>query len=75
MAYDGYACLRTQVDGGVAWVTIDHPPINLFDMALIQDMLRIGEALGTAAARLGERCATQPGTWSFRMQSWEAGSR
>jgi enoyl-CoA hydratase/carnithine racemase len=45
MTYDGYQCLRVQVDGGVAWVTIDHPPINLFDMALIGDMLRVGEAL------------------------------
>ena len=45
MAYDGYQCLRVQVDRGVAWVTIDHPPINLFDMALIQDMLRVGEEL------------------------------
>jgi enoyl-CoA hydratase/carnithine racemase len=45
MAYDGYACLRVDVREGVARVTIDHPPINLFDMALIQDMLRVGEAL------------------------------
>ena len=45
MAYDGYKCLRTRVEEGVAWVTIDHPPINLFDMALIADMLRIGEEL------------------------------
>jgi enoyl-CoA hydratase/carnithine racemase len=45
MTYDGYSCLRVRVDAGVAWVTIDHPPINLFDMALIQDMLRVGEAL------------------------------
>jgi enoyl-CoA hydratase/carnithine racemase len=45
MAYDGYECLRVQVDVGVAWVTIDHPPINLFDMKLIGDMLRVGEEL------------------------------
>ena len=45
MAYDGYPCLRVEVRDGVAWVTIDHPPINLFDMALIGDMLRVGEAL------------------------------
>ena len=45
MAYEGYQCLRVRVDDGVAWVTIDHPPINLFDMALIGDMLRVGEAL------------------------------
>jgi enoyl-CoA hydratase/carnithine racemase len=45
MAYDGYKSLRVQADGGIAWVTIDHPPINLFDMALIFEMLRVGEEL------------------------------
>src|SRR5262249_7500740 len=45
MAYDGYQCLRVRTDDGVAWVTIDHPPINLFDLALIQEMLRLGEEL------------------------------
>jgi enoyl-CoA hydratase/carnithine racemase len=45
MAYDGYECLQVRVDGGVAWVTIDHPPINLFDMKLIGDMLRVGEEI------------------------------
>ena len=45
MAYEGYPCLRTKLDGGIAWVTIDHPPINLFDAALIGDMLRVGEEL------------------------------
>jgi enoyl-CoA hydratase/carnithine racemase len=44
-AHDGYECLRVRVEDGVAWVTIDHPPINLFDMALIGDMLRVGETL------------------------------
>jgi 23S rRNA (adenine2030-N6)-methyltransferase len=33
------------------------------------------EALGAAAAQLGERCATRRGTWSFRMQSWTAEDR
>jgi enoyl-CoA hydratase/carnithine racemase len=45
MAYDGYQCLRVEARDGVAWVTIDHPPINLFDMALIMEMLRVGEEL------------------------------
>lgn len=53
MRYDGYQCLRVQVDDGVAWVTIDHPPINLFDLALIQEMLRVGEELeGDDAVRV-----------------------
>jgi enoyl-CoA hydratase/carnithine racemase len=45
MAYDGYACLRVAVDSGVAWITIDHPPINLFDQALIQEVDRVGREL------------------------------
>jgi hypothetical protein len=28
------------------------------------------EALGDAAPRIGERCATQAGAWSFRMRAW-----
>ena len=47
MAYDGYRCLRIRVDRGVAWVTIDHPPINLFDLALITEMGRLGRELAT----------------------------
>ena len=42
MTYDGYECLRVRVDRGVAWVTIDHPPINLFDVALMREIQRIG---------------------------------
>lgn len=32
-------------------------------------------ALAAAGPLVGERCATRRGTWSFRMHSWEAGSR
>jgi enoyl-CoA hydratase/carnithine racemase len=42
MTYDGYECLRVRVDRGVVWVTIDHPPINLFDAALMREIQRIG---------------------------------
>jgi hypothetical protein len=34
MAYDGYSGLQVAVDRGVAFVTIDHPPINLLDLTL-----------------------------------------
>jgi len=42
MAYEGYECLRVRVDAGVALATIDHAPINLLDMALIQELDRFG---------------------------------
>src|SRR6185503_15162750 len=54
MAYEGYECLRVRSDGGVATVTIDHPPINLFDVPLIQEMDRVGRELeADAAVRVG----------------------
>ena len=45
MSYDGFKALRVRIEGGVAWLTIDHPPINLFDVALITEMDRVGRAL------------------------------
>ncbi|TMA82428.1 MAG: enoyl-CoA hydratase/isomerase family protein, partial [Deltaproteobacteria bacterium] len=42
MAYEGYECLKVRVERGVAFVTIDHPPINLFDLPLMQEIDRIG---------------------------------
>ncbi len=44
MAYD-HETLRVAVAGGVARVTIDNPPINLFDLPLMLDLARCGEAL------------------------------
>ena len=40
MNYSDYSVIRVSVDGGVARVVIDNPPINLFDLALYADMLR-----------------------------------
>jgi len=34
MAYDGLEGIRVEVDGGVAWATIDFPPMNLWGGAL-----------------------------------------
>lgn len=45
MSYEGLTALRVRVAEGVATVTIDHPPINLFDLALIAEMDRVGRAL------------------------------
>jgi enoyl-CoA hydratase/carnithine racemase len=50
MAYDDFRALRVRVEDGVAWVTIDHPPINLFDLVLITEMDRLGRALETDPA-------------------------
>jgi len=39
----GYKHLRVEVDAGVATATIDHPPINLFDVELIGDLHQFGK--------------------------------
>jgi len=45
MPYDGFTTLRVRVERGVAFVTIDHPPINLLNMTLIQDLDRVGREI------------------------------
>ncbi len=45
MAYDGYTTLRVAVRDGVATITLDHPPINLLDGAMMGDLARLGVEL------------------------------
>jgi enoyl-CoA hydratase/carnithine racemase len=33
--------IRVAVDGGVWWATIDHPPLNLWDAAVTQDLVHL----------------------------------
>ncbi|MEY2404299.1 MAG: hypothetical protein QOD38_1850 [Acidimicrobiaceae bacterium] len=42
MAYDGYETLRVSVADRIARATIDHPPINLFDLSLMLECDRFG---------------------------------
>ena len=49
-AYRDYAALRVRAEHGVAFVTIDHPPINLFDATLITEMARLGDQLAADEA-------------------------
>lgn len=42
MPYEGYSCLKIRPDRGVLWVTIDNPPINLFDVPLMREIDRLG---------------------------------
>jgi enoyl-CoA hydratase/carnithine racemase len=41
MAYD-FEYLRVDIDGNVAFATIDNPPINLMSLPLFMDLLRFG---------------------------------
>ncbi len=53
MEYEGYDTLRVEVETGVATVTLDHPPINLFDARLIGEMGRlVGDLEQDDAARV-----------------------
>jgi enoyl-CoA hydratase/carnithine racemase len=53
MAYDDYRLLKTRHDRGVLFVTIDHPPINLFDRSLMQEVSSIGrEATADEAVKV-----------------------
>jgi enoyl-CoA hydratase/carnithine racemase len=45
MPPEPYRCLRIEREHGVATLTLDHPPINLFDAALIGEMDRAGREL------------------------------
>lgn len=45
MNYAEYHLLKISVDQGVATVLIDNPPINLFDMPLMEEMIRLGQDL------------------------------
>jgi enoyl-CoA hydratase/carnithine racemase len=47
MPYSDYNCFQFGFDTGVAFVSIDHPPINLLDEALSQEFDRLGRELET----------------------------
>lgn len=40
-----YCCLRLRIEQGVAFVTLDHPPLNLLDAALTRELGRLGKQL------------------------------
>ena len=45
MRYSDYKCFRLAFDSGVAFVSIDHPPINLLDEVLSQEFDKLGREL------------------------------
>ena len=47
MAYEGYQALRVEVGDGIATVTLDHPPINLFDLVLYPEVSRLSADLAS----------------------------
>jgi len=45
VAYDDFQAIRVALEGGVARVTLDHPPVNLLDLQLIVELDTVGRAL------------------------------
>jgi enoyl-CoA hydratase/carnithine racemase len=44
----GWRYLRVALEGGVATVTLDHPPINLLTVPFLLELARLGEVLAAA---------------------------
>jgi enoyl-CoA hydratase/carnithine racemase len=62
MAYEGYEGLGVQVAAGVATVTIDNGPINLFDRVLYPEMARLAvELTNDDDVRVVVLCSANPG--------------
>lgn len=49
MQYSDYKCFRLKFDSGVAFASIDYPPINLLNEVLSQELDRLGRDLEAAA--------------------------
>ena len=45
MQYSDYTCFRLEFASAVAFVSIDHPPINLLDEVLSQEFDQLGKDL------------------------------
>lgn len=43
--YQSYSTLRVDCSAGIAWLTLDHPPFNLLDAAMIAELDRVGQEL------------------------------
>jgi enoyl-CoA hydratase/carnithine racemase len=47
LPYSDFKCFRFRFDSGVAFISIDHPPINLLDEVLSQEFDKLGRQLET----------------------------
>src|SRR5580704_13681765 len=47
MQYSEYQCFRFRFDSGIAFVSINHPPLNLLDDVLSQEFDKLGRELET----------------------------
>jgi len=47
MEYKDYKVWKIEVNNGVAWVTIDNPPVNLINSLFVEDMVKFFEEVKT----------------------------
>ena len=67
MRYSDYKCFRFGIDSGVAFVSINHPPINLLDEVLSQEFDQLGRELeADESVRVGSAPKMVSTTRSFR---------
>ena len=60
--YDGYRTLRVELDGGIATVVLDHPPVNLIDRPMYTELCRLsGELRDEPDARVVVLRSAVPG--------------
>lgn len=45
MAYNGLSCMTVEVDAGIAWLSFNHPPINLLDGDMASEFDRVTRTL------------------------------
>lgn len=45
MTYADFTALTVRIDQHIAWVTLDHPPINLLDLEVIAELDQLGRSL------------------------------
>ena len=55
MPYSDYTCFRFRFDSGVAFVTMDHPPLNLLDEVMSQEFEKLGRELEADGIRYAYR--------------------
>lgn len=45
MSYANYKTFAVKVENAVAWITFDHPPVNIQDIPMLDDLNRLAETL------------------------------